>query len=218
MDKISAHKRLLQAIDYLKDNGKARNHEEISILTGVSRPNVTSAINGNVRYLTEGFLKRFANAYSEFLNENWLLTGDGIMAKINPNKYRPHIPSDKATVAAGFIGTSINSIEESECEILPLIPSIPNYDFTINVDGDSMAPTIAHGDTIACVWLKDYDNLNDKYIYVLDTKEGASVKRITLDKSRRLICHSDNHLYPDFTIRPDIIIRLARVVGLIRHL
>lgn len=218
MDKILAHKRLLEALNYLKDNGRARNHEEISNLSGVSRPNVTSAINGNFRYVTEGFLKRFAIAYSDYLNENWLLTGEGLMTKSDRNKLRPHIPVDKASVAAGFIGTSIGSVKESECEMRPVIFLSHRYDFTIQVNGDSMYPTLLDGDIIACCWLDRDDKINDHDMYVIDTSEGASVKRIYITPNREFLCHSDNPKYSDFIVTQPTIIRIARVIGLIRNL
>lgn len=216
MDKILAHKRFIEALDYLKDNGRARNHEEISNLSGVSRPNVSAAISGNPRYVTEGFLKRFARAYSNYLNEEWLLTGEGVMVKPNKNKLRPHIPADIATVAAGFIGTSIGSVEENECELRPVIILSHRYDFTIEVNGDSMSPTLLDGDIIACAWLQPNDEITDHDIYVLDTNDGASVKRIHFTNDGQILCHSDNPRYTDFTVEINSIIRIARVVGLIR--
>ena len=218
MNKELAHRRLIEALEYLKNHGRARNHEEIANLSGVSRPNVTSAINGNPRYVTDGFLKRFAKAYDTYLNENWLLTGEGIMIKPDQNNLRPHIPSEKATVAAGFIGTSIGSVEESECDMLSVMPFSNKYDFTIQVNGDSMSPTLINGDILACAWLQRNDRLSDRHIYVLDTNEGASVKRVRLSNDGLLLCHSDNPRYSDFKIELASIIRIAQVIGLMRNL
>lgn len=237
MDKISAHKRLLQAIDYLKDSGMARKHEDIAELCGLPRPNISAAINGNPRYVTEGNLRKFAAAYSDYINEDWLLTGEGRMEKkltfevpsnmmdgylslvnkiINDKgSLRPHIPADKAVVAAGFVGSAIGSVQEGECEVRPVMAPLPWYDFTIEVSGDSMEPTLRSGDTIACEWLHDSTEYVHNRIYVLDTAEGAVVKRVER-KGNTLHCHSDNLEYPDFDVPVDIVLRSARVVGLVR--
>lgn len=239
MDKISAHKRLLQAIDYLKDSGMARKHEDIAELCGLPRPNISAAINGNPRYVTEGNLRKFAAAYSDYINEDWLLTGEGRMEKkltfevpsnmmdgylslvnkiINDKgSLRPHIPADKAVVAAGFVGSAIGSVQEGECEVRPVMAPLPWYDFTIEVSGDSMEPTLQDGDIIACEWLpRDAEYKKDK-IYVLDTNEGAVVKRITND-GNVIHCHSDNPKYKDFIVDVYSILRIARVVGFVREL
>lgn len=45
---------------------------------GASRPNVSSALKGDGKVLTDKFLKRFANAF-DVLSQDWLLTGEGPM-------------------------------------------------------------------------------------------------------------------------------------------
>lgn len=217
MNKEAAHNRLLQAIEYLKDNGKARSHEEISDLSGISRSNVTSAINGNARYVTEGNLRRFARAYSDYINEDWLLTGEGKMEKVDKRRLRPHIPAEIATVAAGFVGTSIGSVAEEDCAMLPVIPYLPQYDFVISVKGDSMEPVLLDNDKIACKWIEKTEAIKPDKIYVVDSNEGAVVKKIH-PKDDDILCHSLNPRYEDHAINENDVLRLARVVGVVREL
>lgn len=239
MDKNAAFARLTKAVEYLRDNGMARKHEEIAVLSGLSRSNVTSALNGDYKRITEGNLRKFAAAYSDYINEDWLLTGEGRMEKkltfevpsdltdgylslvnkiINDKgSLRPHIPADKAVVAAGFVGSAIGSVQEDECEVRPVMAPFPWYDFTIEVSGDSMEPTLQDGDIIACEWLPRYAEYKKDKIYVLDTNEGAVVKRITND-GNVIHCHSDNPKYKDFIVDVDSILRIARVVGFVREL
>ena len=239
MDKNAAFARLTKAVEYLRDNGMARKHEEIAALSGLSRSNVTSALNGDYKRITEGNLRKFAAAYSDYINEDWLLTGEGRMEKkltfevpsdltdgylslvnkiINDKgSLRPHIPADKAVVAAGFVGSAIGSVQEGECEVRPMMAPLPWYDFTIEVSGDSMEPTLRSGDTIACEWLPRDAEYKKGKIYVLDTNEGAVVKRITND-GNVIHCHSDNPKYKDFIVDVDSILRIARVVGFVREL
>lgn len=192
-------------------------HDDIARKLGRNRVNVTKAINGDSRYLTRSFLRSFAAAYSDYINEDWLLDGKGQMEKADRKSTRPHIPADKAVVAAGFVGSAIGSVQESECEVRPVMAPLPWYDFTIEVSGDSMEPTLRSGDTIACEWLHDSTEFVRNRIYVLDTAEGAVVKRVER-KGNTLHCHSDNLEYPDFDVPVDIVLRSARVVGLVRNL
>lgn len=237
MNKDQAFARLIQAVEYLKDNGQARTQMDMAALMGVRQPHLASALNGDYKRLTEGFLRKFAAAYSDYINEDWLLTGEGRMEKkltfevpsdltdghlslvnkiINDKgSLRPHIPADKAVVAAGFVGSAIGSVREGECEVRPMMAPLPWYDFTIEVSGDSMEPTLQDGDIIACEWLHDSTEFVHNRIYVLDTAEGAVVKRVER-KGNTLHCHSDNLEYPDFDVPVDIVLRSARVVGLIR--
>ena len=217
MDKDQAFARLNQAVEYLKNKGQARVQNDMAALMGVRQPHLAAALNGDYKRLTEGFLRKFAAAYSDYINEDWLLDGKGQMEKADRKSTRPHIPADKAVVAAGFVGSAIGSVQESECEVRPVIAPLPWYDFTIEVSGDSMEPTLCSGDTIACEWLHDSTEFVRNRIYVLDTAEGAVVKRVER-KGNTLHCHSDNLEYPDFDVPVDIVLRSARVVGLVRSL
>ena len=212
MDKASAHIRLLQAIDYLKDNGKARNHEEIAELTGLSRPNITAAINGNPNRITERNLQKFAAAYSDYINEQWLLTGEGEM-QVPDRSLKPHF---SAKAAAGFI----NGVSDAEYsgDSHPYVSGMPDYDFSIETDGDSMMPRIESGDTLLCRRLTDRMNPPIGEICVIDTKEGAVVKQIHSVSDETLTLHSLNPSYHDYEIDLSSILGVAEVVGLTRSL
>ena len=217
MDKDQAFARLTQAVEYLKDNGQARTQMDMAALMGVRQPHLAAALNGDYKRLTEGFLRKFAAAYSDYINEDWLLDGKGQMEKADRRSTRPHIPADKAVVAAGFVGSAIGSVQEDECEVRPVMAPLPWYDFTIEVSGDSMEPTLQDGDIIACEWLPRDAEYKKANIYVLDTNEGAVVKRITND-GNVIHCHSDNPKYKDFIVDVYSILRIARVVGFVREL
>lgn len=213
MNKESIHRRFLQSIDYLKNNGKARTHEEIAEMSHTSRPNVSSAISGNPRYLTEPFLKRFARAYSDYINEDWLLTGEGRMDKPSRDM-RPHYD---AKASAGFMdGISEGKMSAEFREMaIPLL----NYDFSIDAEGDSMLPRIEGGDTLLCRKAEDRLNPPIGKICVIDTKEGAVVKEIKKVSEETMTLHSLNPdpKFHDYEIELDSILGVAQVVGLIRE-
>lgn len=211
MNKEEAHKRLLQAIDYLKNNGKARNHEEIALLTHTSRPNVTSAINGNPRYVTEPFIRRFANAYSDYINEEWLSTGNGEM-EAPDDSLRPHYD---AKASAGFMDDLSEGKMSAEFRAIAI--PILNYDFSIDASGNSMMPRIENGDTLLCKISDDRLNPPLGKICVIDTMDGAVVKEITEVGETSLTLHSLNPNYDDYEIDLSSINRIAEVVGLLRE-
>lgn len=199
MDKNKAYARLLQAVDYLKDNGKARNHEEIATLSGLTRTNVTSALNGDLKRVTEGNLRKFASAYSDYINEDWLLTGNGEMIKPDYKRTRPFVD---VPIRAGYPGGLAAAADIDTARRMPLIPYLADYDITLPVEGESMSPILEDGDIMAVRRLDRDDTANiksDKF-YVIDTeRDGAVVKRLT-PTPEGLLCESVNPKYKPFVI------------------
>lgn len=204
--------RLRQAIDYLRFSGVPVTHEDIAIKLERSRTNITKAINGDSRYLTRPFLKRFARAYAEYINEDWLLTGEGEMVKVDTRSLRPRLPLE---VAAGPMGVTIGTAMESNCEFLPIIPDMPAYDFTIPVRGDSMEPLLFDADILYCRAIDNASELREDGVYVLDSAEGAVVKRLTLTADG-VLCKSENPKYAPYIIPAAEVLRIYIVVGLSR--
>lgn len=204
--------RLHQAIEYLKDKGKVHIQRDIVVAISGNESNVTQALKGNPRYLTKSFLKRFAAAYSDYINEEWLLTGEGEM-QVPDRSLKPHF---SAKAAAGFI----NGVSDAEYsgDFHPYVSGMPDYDFSIETDGDSMVPRIESGDTLLCRRLIDRMNPPIGDICVIDTKEGAVVKQIRSVSDETLTLHSLNPLYHDYEIDLSSILGVAEVVGLTRSL
>lgn len=207
---MDIQKRIAKAFEYLRFNHISETHAEVAKTMGANRANVSAAINGNPRYLTEPFLKRFARAYSDYINEEWLLTGEGQMEK--PGKsMRPHFDS---YASAGFM----DGISEGKMSAEFRAMAIPhlNYDFSIDASGDSMLPSIENGDTLLCTVSDDRLNPPIDKICVIDTRDGALVKQIRRADDETLTLHSLNPRYPDRRIDISSINRIAVVVGLIR--
>ena len=81
--------RLTQAVEYLRNNGKAKTQEVIAKDLGRNRTNIAKAMRGNPEYLTDDFLRDFAHVYSEYISEEWLVAGQGEMIKtLIPSSYR----------------------------------------------------------------------------------------------------------------------------------
>lgn len=175
-------------------------------------------------------IEKILLAYPD-LNPNWLLTGRGKMT-ISPENgsipivrhtsetyreediiTRPRIPYD---AAAGALSTAVNGISQTQCERLPLIPTFPNYDFTIITRGDSMLPDFVSGDELACSFVSEKSFIQWGRVHVLDTAQGIVVKRI-FNQCNSILCKSINQDYPDFEIPKEEIYNIALVIGLVRH-
>lgn len=207
MDSIE---RFRQAVDYLKFKHIAETHEEMADFFGANRANFTAAYNGSPRYFTNRFLKRFASAYSDYISEGWLLTGEGEM-KVRDKTMKPHYD---AKASAGFM----DGISEGKmsAEFRAMVAPLPDYNFSIDVTGDSMLPRIENGDVLLCHKVNDRSNPPIGKICVLDTKEGWVVKVIASVNEETITLHSLNTAYHDYDIDHNSILGVAEVVGLVR--
>ena len=178
----------------------------------MGKARVSEALQGKTGKFTEGFLKRFARAYSDYISEEWLLTGQGRMEK--PGKdMRPHYD---AQAAAGFMDGIAEGRMSAEFRAMA-IPML-RYDFSIDAKGESMLPRIEDGDTLLCRLADDRLNPPLGRICVIDSKEGAVVKVIAKVEADTMTLHSLNPAYRDYTIDLSSINRIAEVVGIIREL
>ena len=158
------------------------------------------------------------------LSADWLLRDKGEMIKQEEREEVAHqtenpkegIPLIPLSAMAGAL-TGEQSILEYECERY-VVPAFSGADFLMQIKGNSMMPTYISGDIVACQrvpmsglffqWNKPY---------VLDTAQGAIIKRIKpgSDKQHVLIV-SDNKEYDPFELPYEDIYAVALVIGIIR--
>lgn len=132
---------------------------------------------------------------------------------VKSNKGIPLIPLD---AMAGF-GKGEIQVIEYECERY-IVPIFREAEFLIMVKGSSMIPKYNSGDLVACKKLP----LNDLFfqwnkVYVLDTEQGALVKRIKKGSdNEHILLVSDNESYEPFELHKSQINAVALVVGVLR--
>lgn len=159
--------------------------------------------------MTTGLLQRVADAFPDVLNRNYLLSGVGEVAA--PDKsMRPHF---SAKARAGFMCM----LSEGELgEWKKHFPGYRDYDFTIEVEGDSMMPRIETGDLLKCRRAGDRANPPIGKICVIDSKDGPVVKVIAGSDEEGITLHSLNPAYEDYRVEHANILGIAEVVGLVR--
>lgn len=133
------------------------------------------------------------------------------LADVAEVKTKPRLP---VTAAAGHLSDYLEGVRADECEYLPVMRSLPDYDFTMLIKGNSMEPKFEGGDEIACK--KVTSIIEPGKTYVLATRDGAVVKRL-YPENNGVRCVSYNHEeYPDFFVNGEDVLDVYRVVGLIR--
>lgn len=193
--------------------------------------------NGTVRHITDALsanLKEKISANFPQLNMNWLLTGEGEMlrsSKAAPSQpdvnERPvlkevtkgGLPLIPIDAVAGFNGWDESGVSELDCTHY----DVPDFemahaDFLIRVSGSSMYPKYSSGDILACRKIDEITFLQWGKIYVIDSRQGAMVKRLfpMEGNADMILCKSDNPNYPPFELPKEEIRSLSIVVGAIR--
>lgn len=195
---------------------------------GVTATYFSDMVNGRVP-VTESIISNIYELYSD-VDKKYLSSFEFVKDEIleeeeeksslplatytaNPHEGVPLIPLNAmAGVAQGEV-----SVLELECERY-VIPMFKNADFLITVSGSSMYPKYNSGDIVACKKL----SLQDVFfqwnkVYVLDTDQGALIKRIHKGSDKEhILLVSDNENYPAFEVKISHIYAIALVIGVVR--
>ena len=206
-------------LDYLEYKGVSK--KECYEKTGIS-DGVLSQKTG----LGEDSLMRFLSCYND-VSPLWFLEGSGSMVR-TPQEDISNAMSDFKTVSvplipieavAGFPLEDTTGINYNDCEQY----SIPEFkrcgiEYVIRATGNSMYPTFSSGDILACKKIRDILFFQWGKIYVIDSSQGALVKRVFEGENPDLILLvSDNkEEYPPFSVPRADIRSLSIVLGLIR--
>lgn len=214
--------RILYLVEYHKDI-KDDFFKEIGMTYGNFKgENKKTPINSNA-------LVNILSKYAD-ISERWLLTGEGEMLKEEKEEVK-FVSDPKMMPATGSNGIPLIPINamagfgSGECQVLEyecdryVVPMFKEAEFLITVKGSSMIPKYNSGDIVACKKLA-LDDLFFQWnkVYVLDTAQGALIKRVQEDKDHEgsVLIVSDNPAYPPFSLCANQIHSIAIVVGVIR--
>lgn len=186
MEKLEA---LTYIYEQVRSAGLARSQKEFSTLIDVNKNCLSSAMNGDPRYLTDSLVAKA----TKFYNENVRKEDNG---EIRPKATLPVIPTE---AMAGTLGEFADSIQGYECE--RMVSPIKGADYAIKVCGDSMSPEIPNGSHILIKKICEDQFVEWGKIYCLDTRNGAVIKRIyPTDDPQVVECRSVNSEYPPFQV------------------
>ncbi len=226
---------------YALSNGLCKNKGKFAELVGVAGSNLSKAFNGDVRYLTDNFLIRVNSVLDNVFSLDWVLNGTLPMMKELHNKQGlgqsalsscsseekqeeqviggnglPLIPID---AVAGFNGVDVQGVRLEDCSryVVPEFAEL-HAEYMIRVSGSSMYPKYSNGDLLACRRVTEVTFLQWGKVYVLDSNQGAMVKRLfpCEDNDEVVECRSDNPNYPPFRLPKNEIRSVSIVVGVIR--
>ena len=186
--------------------------------------------------ITEDIITKFITIFPT-INIEWLMTGDGEMYKTTKKDFATM--QEKNDNFSTFNQTGDKGIPLIPIEAVAGLPTIDNIgvsfadckryvipefegkgvDYMIRVSGSSMYPKYSNGDILACKYIENVLFLQWGKIYVIDSSQGALVKRVFQDETNpdNLILVSDNkENYPPFSFPKSDIRSLSIVVGVIR--
>lgn len=198
------------------------NFNQIAQKIGVSNSYFSKMVKNNGS-LGEDIIRKFLLFYDD-VSPEWLLTGRGNMLKeknkipvaFKSENLQEGIPLIPLNAMAGFCKGEMQ-VMEYECEKY-VVPAFREAEFLIPVKGSSMYPKYSSGDIVACkkLPLKDIFFQWNK-VYVLDTDQGALIKRVKKGKDdNHILLVSENEKYDPFELNLNHLHAIAIVIGVIR--
>jgi len=194
----------------------ANKKSQIGDKIGISRTALFDIMNENVSPKVENLEKiaKYFNVPVGYFFDEETESGNTIGGLEN---MFPIIPVE---AMAGY-GKGDSQVMEYEIEDMYHIPEFQNRGvaFLIRASGSSMYPKYSNGDLLACRPINDTSFFQWGKVYVLDTEQGAIVKRLfeCKEDENSLECHSDNkESYPPFKIKKKSIRKVSIVVGVVR--
>lgn len=216
MDKLE---RLNKCYTYIRSTGAIHTKKEFAETIGLAPTHLSSAFKGNKSRLTDGLMSSIAAAYPE-ISSDWLLTGNGSMlrSESEPDEIAPAgvhtVPLVPVEVFAGPIQRYIvDGVREKDCR--KVVTPVSGAELAIPVSGDSMSPDIPDGSTLFLARINDAAFIPWGNVMVLDTENGAVVKRIYPSKNSRdaVEARSINPEYPPFDVPKESIRGIYRVLA-----
>lgn len=137
--------------------------------------------------------------------------------KENGTLLKPHIP---ISAQAGSLSGFSSGITPDYCEMNGVIKSFGQYDYTIDVKGDSMLPEYHSGDTVACKMAHPGESIWFGRVYVLDTADGVIMKKVERFKQdpSKIRCISLNSAYEPLLLSLEDIYSMGMVVGILKQI
>lgn len=183
----------------------------------VKQPNLSAILKGE-RACGIGIINKILLSFD--ISKDWLLTGEGEMlrSESEPDEIAlaavHTVPLVPVEVFAGPIQRYIvDGVREKDCR--KVVTPVSGAELAIPVSGDSMSPDIPDGSTLFLARINDAAFIPWGNVMVLDTENGAVVKRIYPSKNSRdaVEARSFNPEYPPFDVPKESIRGIYRVLA-----
>ena len=182
------------------------------------QPSNVSQILNNERNVPRGFIGDIIKAFPN-VSKEWLVFGEG---NVYEDKEEPtvHLPLDTKprlprTLSEGHLVDYFEGPKRVLCQEKQIITQFPEYDFSLFLKTDRMAPNYRRGDEI---FFKKTSIIEWGGDYLLDTAEGPKFKKIYPEKDSIRCVSYNTDVYPDFCIPRSMIFGYYKCVGLLRIL
>lgn len=139
--------RFYEAFQYLRNKGIVHTQKDLAERIGSSQANISSAIKGVERVLTDRFLHRFNSAFGNIFSEDWLLYGKGTMLSApqsiqhSEGDNSPNIIGDNNNVGSNITITHAHAQDLtiiSKPIVTKQLAALPNTDVYKVVTNDGM--------------------------------------------------------------------------------
>ena len=203
-DRINA---LNQCYQKALSMGKVHNKKEFAELVGISRTSMSSAFNGDERYLTDSLISKVSGCIETLELETMFPSIQSVQQKYESQVTIPVIPTG---ARAGTLGDFAEGVQEYNCE--RMVSPIKGADFAIQVTGESMSPEYPNGSHIIIKKISA-EFISWGNVFCLDTNDGAIIKQVyPTDDDSIIECRSLNPAYPPFKVKKDLINGWYRVL------
>ena len=177
------------------ERGREKNRKEFADLLGVHRTTLSSAFNGDEKYLTDKLISRAIDVIKSTPAED--ISGTVLV-----------LPAE---ARGGTIADFVDAVHEYDCE--RIVSPVRGAQYAMQVVGDSMEPEYPNGSRILMKKINEEIFVEWGKVYVLDTENGALLKKIRkTEKADVVECVSLNSKYDSFTINTQYIHGWYRVL------
>lgn len=76
---MNRKERFKKSYEYLRSKGRIHTQKDAAEKMKTTQQNMSAALKGNEKVLTDNFIIRFCAAFEGLINSEWLLTGEGSM-------------------------------------------------------------------------------------------------------------------------------------------
>ena len=206
--------RLEEAYDYLRNRGIIHTQNEVADKMKANYRNFNSAFNGDEKYLTPRFLKRFNEAFGYIFDYDWLITGNGSMLKesketvfnidanLSLSDYKSgKIPNRQPILDIRVCAGHGIGLDGNENKILEWI-NVPRFKgaYGITVFGDSMYDKFLPGEAIFVREIEGRNDFEPGACYMVITNEDRYLRliyEIEDDKENVILVAYNNQINPD---------------------